>query len=137
MIIMALAHAQSTGNATLLSNHVFETFSFRNKTPDAKSLPSSRFSANGETIWSIIHCPRVRSTSDALSCARPELTVNRTTSSSDGINAMNQTNLALKGIIAVGAMSKISQAVGSSDDQERYNVRSYLLNHAVQLLMVL
>ncbi|KAL5508747.1 hypothetical protein ACEPAG_4726 [Sanghuangporus baumii] len=47
--------------------------------------------------------------------------VGETTSSSDGITSANQTNLILKGIIGIGAMAKISQYGGRSDDQSRYD----------------
>ncbi|KAL5533549.1 hypothetical protein ACEPAG_9 [Sanghuangporus baumii] len=47
--------------------------------------------------------------------------VGETTSSSDGITSTNQTNLILKGIIGIGAMAKISQYGGRSDDQSRYD----------------
>ncbi|KLO07018.1 DUF1793-domain-containing protein [Schizopora paradoxa] len=43
------------------------------------------------------------------------------TSPSDGISSVNQTNLALKGIIGLGAMAKISDFVGNGDDASLYN----------------
>ena len=46
----------------------------------------------------------------------------RTTSISDNISGANQTNLILKGIIAIGAMAKISGCVGNADDQSYYQV---------------
>ena len=36
----------------------------------------------------------------------------------------NQTNLAIKGALGIGAMARISQAAGKSDDARRYQVRS-------------
>lgn len=36
----------------------------------------------------------------------------------------NQTNLALKGIIAIAAMSKIATIAGNSDDASQFNVRT-------------
>lgn len=51
-------------------------------------------------------------------CRRP--------SSSDGISAVNQTNLALKGIIGIGVMAKISSAVGQSVDADHYHVRNLI-----------
>ena len=48
----------------------------------------------------------------------------RRTSESDGVVAVNQTNLALKGIIGIGAMAKISAVVGKTDDASRYQVRT-------------
>ncbi|KLO09797.1 DUF1793-domain-containing protein [Schizopora paradoxa] len=43
------------------------------------------------------------------------------TSPSDGISAVNQTNLALKGIIGLGAMAKISSFMGMDNDASVYN----------------
>lgn len=51
--------------------------------------------------------------------------LNRTTWTSDGINGANQTNLALKGIIGIGAMAKISKYAVQTDDQNRYQVSSH------------
>ncbi|KAJ8496439.1 hypothetical protein ONZ45_g12430 [Pleurotus djamor] len=39
----------------------------------------------------------------------------------NGQTPANQTNLALKGIIAIGAMAKMSEVVGNRTDQERFN----------------
>lgn len=51
-------------------------------------------------------------------CRRPSF--------SDGISAVNQTNLALKGIIGIGAMAKISSAVGQSVDADHYQVENLI-----------
>ena len=40
--------------------------------------------------------------------------------SSDNLAVGNQTNLAIKGIIAIQAMSAASQAIGLSDDAARF-----------------
>jgi hypothetical protein len=45
-------------------------------------------------------------------------------SSADGLTADNQTNLAIKGIIAIKAMSKMSSVVKQTADAEKYNVRA-------------
>lgn len=47
----------------------------------------------------------------------------RTTSTTDGITGANQTNLALKGIIGLGAMAKISNYTGHKDDSDHFQVR--------------
>ena len=39
----------------------------------------------------------------------------------------NQTNLALKGIIGIAAMSKIATIAGNSDDASQFNVSSFML----------
>ena len=39
-----------------------------------------------------------------------------------GLSSTNRTNLAIKGIIAIGAMSKMSLAIGRAADAEKYNV---------------
>ena len=43
-------------------------------------------------------------------------------SSADGLTTNNQTNLAIKGIIAIKAMSKMSSVVNQVADAEKYNV---------------
>jgi hypothetical protein len=43
----------------------------------------------------------------------------------------NQTNLAIKGIIAIGAMSKMSSFAEMNADADRYSVRINL-SHSVQ-----
>ncbi|KIK65820.1 hypothetical protein GYMLUDRAFT_158766, partial [Collybiopsis luxurians FD-317 M1] len=40
--------------------------------------------------------------------------------SADGLSNTNMTNLAIKGIIAIRSMAEISQAVGQSDDYNKY-----------------
>lgn len=47
----------------------------------------------------------------------------RVASISDGISGANQTNLALKGIIGIGAMAKIGGYAGIQSDQSHYQVR--------------
>lgn len=47
----------------------------------------------------------------------------RRPSLSDGISAVNQTNLALKGIIGIKSMAEISLAVGQSNDSDYFQVR--------------
>ena len=44
-------------------------------------------------------------------------------SSADGLSANNQTNLAIKGIIAIKAMSEMSSIVKQSADVDKYSVR--------------
>ena len=47
-------------------------------------------------------------------------------SSADGLTTNNQTNLAIKGIIAIKAMSKMSSVVNQTADAGKYNVCRYL-----------
>ncbi len=47
----------------------------------------------------------------------------RRTSPSDGITSINQTNLALKGIIGIGAMARIDSFMGMNNDALMYDVR--------------
>ena len=49
----------------------------------------------------------------------------RTASLSDGINANNQSNVVLKGIIGIGAMSKISSYTGHTADETNFVVRVF------------
>ena len=51
-------------------------------------------------------------------------------SSADGLTANNQTNLAIKGIIAIEAMSKMSSIFNRSSDVEKYSVREDLSDDA-------
>ena len=44
-------------------------------------------------------------------------------SSADGLSTNNQTNLAIKGIIAIQAMSKMSSIVKQTADVDKYSVR--------------
>jgi hypothetical protein len=43
--------------------------------------------------------------------------------SADGLSANNQTNLAIKGIIAIKAMSNMSSIVNQTADADKYSVR--------------
>ncbi|KAH8111989.1 DUF1793-domain-containing protein [Phellopilus nigrolimitatus] len=85
MLIMSLAHAQFSGDGTLIGQH----YDLLNGW--ASFLVNNSMAPGDET-----------------------------TSSSDGISATNQTNLALKGILGISAMSKISGFTGRSDDQSHY-----------------
>ncbi len=51
-----------------------------------------------------------------------ELNLHR--SSADGLTISNQTNLAIKGIIAIKAMSKMSAVVKKTADADKYSVRA-------------
>jgi hypothetical protein len=44
--------------------------------------------------------------------------------SADGLSVSNQTNLAIKGIIAIQAMSNMSLVVGQTADAKKYSVRT-------------
>ena len=50
------------------------------------------------------------------------LNISQHRSSADGLTTNNQTNLAIKGIIAIKAMSKMSSVVNQAADAEKYNV---------------
>ena len=50
--------------------------------------------------------------------------------SADGLMTDNQTNLAIKGIIAIKAMSKMSSIINKAPDVEKYSVRAGLLDDA-------
>ena len=52
-------------------------------------------------------------------------------SSADGLTVSNQTNLAIKGIIAIKAMSKMSSVVKQTSDANKYSVSIGPL-HAMQ-----
>ena len=55
--------------------------------------------------------------------------------SADGLMTDNQTNLAIKGIIAIKAMSKMSLIVNQAHDVDKYSVRAGLLNDAQRNLL--
>ena len=57
-----------------------------------------------------------------------ELKGHRHRSSADGLSTNNQTNLAIKGIIAIQAMSKMSSIVKQAADVDKYSVRANLLH---------
>ena len=50
--------------------------------------------------------------------------------SADRLMVDNQTNLAIKGIIAIEAMSKMSSIVSQALDADKYSVRAGLLDDA-------
>jgi hypothetical protein len=50
--------------------------------------------------------------------------------SADRLMIDNQTNLAIKGIIAIKAMSKMSSIVSQASDVDKYSVRAGLLHDA-------
>ena len=50
--------------------------------------------------------------------------------SADGLATDNQTNLAIKGIIAIKAMSEMSSIIEHAPDVDKYSVRTDLLNEA-------
>lgn len=49
--------------------------------------------------------------------------LHRSASVTDGVSYVNQTNVALKGIIGIAAMSGISRVVQQSTDADYYQVR--------------
>jgi len=84
MIVMAYAHARTSGDSSLLTNyyHLLKTW--------ADYLVSNSLVLQGQA--------------DA-----------------DGLNLMNGTNLAVKGIIAIQVMSSISAALGQTSDAQAYS----------------
>ena len=55
-------------------------------------------------------------------------------SSADGLTASNQTNLAIKGIIAIEAMSKMSSVIQQGADVSKYAVSTGLLATVATLI---
>ena len=78
----------------------------------------------GRTISSISRSCRKTSTCTDFNATETLKRSYRRTSASDGISSANQTNLALKGVIGVGAMAQICSVVGRNDDANRYQVRT-------------
>ncbi|KAI0684501.1 hypothetical protein BC835DRAFT_1293062 [Cytidiella melzeri] len=91
MLIMCLAHAQTTGDGSLLSNHYSLLSTWANY------LVSTTLNPQQQTT----------SFSDYIGNNLAQLT--------------NQTNLALKGIIGIAAMGKIAEVINHSDDQAHFN----------------
>ena len=59
-------------------------------------------------------------------------------SSADNLTVNNQTNLALKGIIAIQAMSKMASVVNRTDDVNNYTVCAgslYVMSSHINLLV--
>ena len=48
--------------------------------------------------------------------------------SADGLTINNQTNLAIKGIIAIEAMSKMSSVINQTADSDKYSVCADVLD---------
>jgi hypothetical protein len=57
-----------------------------------------------------------------------DLSDNLHRSSADGLLTNNQTNLAIKGIIAIKAMAEMSSIVKQSADADKYSVRKEFLD---------
>jgi hypothetical protein len=68
--------------------------------------------------------------------------MSRSTSFADSIfnnlaSLPDQTNLALKGVIGIGAMSKIAEAVKQPEDQKYYSVWSFMTSFFDKLILTL
>lgn len=80
------------------------------------------------------HAPTVRSLLPSI-YHTPLTSRCRTTGLSDLIGnptlvqAVNQTNLALKGVLGIGAMGAIAGAAGNAGDATHYNVRPLILHY--------
>ncbi|KAI0930164.1 hypothetical protein AcV5_006948 [Taiwanofungus camphoratus] len=83
MLIMALAHARTSGDGSLISEHYNLFQGWANYLVNNSLTPTNQMSA-------------------------------------DALSAANMTNLAIKGIIGIQAMSEIARAVGQSDDCQHY-----------------
>ena len=125
MLIMMYAHARFSGNGDLLSQHVrcvrFLATVFAHNSPTV---------LGGETMGRL---SRAEDHDSEFGCPVSECVAASTTHSSSNFRGMidespgNLTNLALKGIIAIQAMSEISRATGNSEDARAYQVSSCLL----------
>jgi len=77
----------------------------------------------------IQHCsPSISLLSLSISFIIDNLTDRRYRSSADGLSTDNQTNLAIKGIIAIEAMSKMSSIAKQDAAIAKYSVRVDLLH---------
>ncbi|KLO17752.1 DUF1793-domain-containing protein [Schizopora paradoxa] len=85
MLIMTLAHAQASGDGTLLSQHYNKLLTWTDYLVNNSLSPNNQFSADVGSV-----------------------------------NSVNQTNLALKGIIGIGAMAKICSYAGQQDQSSKY-----------------
>ncbi|KIK53996.1 hypothetical protein GYMLUDRAFT_178075 [Collybiopsis luxurians FD-317 M1] len=75
------------------------------------------FSGDGSLVSAYYHT--LKKWTDWLISEHP-LTPNEFTTA-DGLNRVNMTNLAIKGIIAIRSMAEISRVVGESDDYNNYS----------------
>lgn len=121
MLIMTYAHARATGDGSLISRYVCGD----SNTPwqVLMDFDSIRCWLRGPTIW------QIRRYSLIISKLFRQVKRLGTTdngglwrSSADGLYINNQTNLAIKGIIAIEAMSKMSSAAKQSADANKYSV---------------
>ena len=122
MLIMVLAHFQATNDPSLIQNYV-RCLNFPCRVLSDIWLVFTSQIVGGlsrqQNSWHRLPV-RVRNTTSY----DREWRFSRTTSLSDGIKSSNQTNLMLKGIIGISAMSNISSANNERVDEAMYQVSS-------------
>jgi hypothetical protein len=120
---MTYAHARASGDGSLISRYVRTRPVFilprANNIGQYSLLTSWADYLSDSTL--LIHGQCVLPTHPY--CA-DNLNDRQHRSSADGLTVDNQTNLAIKGIIAIQAMSKMSSVVKQAADAEKYNVRA-------------
>lgn len=112
MIIMTLAYTQASGNETLINSYYDLLRNWCNY------LVANTLTPTNQCVFPWLFLlqswfPDDREWAD-YNILQNSLPVN------------NQTNLALKGIIAIAAMSKIASIVGNDADASQYNVSSVI-----------
>ncbi|KAH8977286.1 hypothetical protein EDB86DRAFT_3167651 [Lactarius hatsudake] len=105
MLIMTYAYARATGDGGLITRYVCTELLSRLLSPPVSGLKTRQYSLL--TSWA-----------DYLSNST---LVIHDQSSADGLTTKNQTNLAIKGIIAIEAMSKMSSVVKQTADADKYS----------------
>jgi hypothetical protein len=117
---MTYAHARASGDGSLISRYVRTRLVFvlprTNNIGQYSLLTSWADYLSNSTLLIHNQCVHIF-TADNLNDRQHR-------SSADGLTADNQTNLAIKGIIAIKAMSKMSSVVKQTSDAEKYNVRA-------------
>ncbi len=124
MLIMTLAHAQATGDGSIISQHVCGTY-----------LNSDLVVTNNIVQYDLLKDWTEYLVNNSLNpgsqyvvfemgieTLRTSISRFRQSSAADGIQPSNQTNLALKGIVGIGAMARMSGFAAVVEDQSRYQV---------------
>ena len=127
MLIMTYAHARASGDDSLITKYVrtklvLSIFGELTK-PEQYSLLTS---------WAEYLSNATLSINEQCVHYLDDFFANNLDdrSSADGLTADNQTNLAIKGIIAIKAMSKMSSILNRSADVDKYSVRTDHLDDA-------
>lgn len=119
MIIMALSYTQKSGDTSLLSDNYNLLVQFTEYL-----IADSLIPANQYVLFTF---GRVAKVSHAF---ERSLLLSRISTDDFAGSLANQTNLAIKGTLAIQAMAEIASILGQTADAEKYTVRSLLYHFA-------